>query len=74
MFRPRKPRLGSRLVLSGSTVVGTRVAKWCELWWFGGPTVLLVNGPAGAFEVAAASDEHVELARQILVETATPRS
>lgn len=74
MFRPRKPRLGSRLDLSRSTVIGTRVTKWWELWWFGGPTVLLVDGAAGAFEVAAANDEYVELARRILVEAATPRT
>jgi hypothetical protein len=73
-FRPRKPRLGSTLDLAGSLVTGTRVAEWWEFLWFSGPTVLLMNGPLGAFELGAGNDKYIELARTIFDDTHVRRS
>jgi hypothetical protein len=68
MFRPRKPRGGPRLDLSGTKITGSRIAEPRESWWFAGHKVLLLDGRLGPFEVASGNDEYVELAGKVFEE------
>lgn len=65
IFRPRKPRPGPTLEMSGSTITEERTASAAERWWFAGRTVLRGEGPIGVFEVGTGSPEYVELVRTL---------
>lgn len=66
IFRPRRPRLGRRLDLSGLRPTGRRPARPSERWWFAGHSVLRYDGPLGEYELAAGSDGYLKLAEQLL--------
>lgn len=63
-FRPRRPRVGHHIDLSGSTITGSRDARLSEKWWFAGRQVLQLDGPQGRLEVATGNDDLLTLARR----------
>jgi hypothetical protein len=64
-FRPRRPRAGRRIDLTGSTITGTRPRARFEFWWFAGPNVLTLAGPPGGVELAGGSDADIDLLAQL---------
>jgi hypothetical protein len=69
LFRPRRPRIGRRLDLTGLTIAGRRQARFSERWWFAGRTVLLVECPIGRAEIATGTDELLTLATKLIQPT-----
>jgi len=73
-FRPRRPRPGPTIDLTGSTMTGTRPSRLAERWWFAGGTVLQLDGPAGRYEVGTGGGSAAALAEAVIrgAETGDP--
>jgi hypothetical protein len=65
-FRPRPPRPGPNIDLTGAAITGTRPARGRDRMWSVGATVLQGDGPAGRFEIITGGGVTAELASRVL--------